>query len=276
MFNIKSKIKYKDYFIVIDSDNNKYLLQILDNINYQKYNDLIRYSNKIKKCIYNEKIDDLNYLYFLYEDNTEYNIKAKLTSNILLEIFDSSSYELTLKKENIRNLNNIYKLLDNKFTYFEIRIREIELNPIKKDIDWIILSKYYILLDTKIYLYDLQQDIFKFIDKNEVVKYGLIPKNINQNLYSKETLLLDYNFYYGPISMLYVRMYLLLDQYDMYDDINKLDSFNQKYFCFMYLYIMILNINLDVILNIYSLSNYVNITKKIKSFITKYKALLEK
>ena len=233
MFNIKSKIKYKDYFIVKDSDNNKYLLQILDNINYQKYNDLIRYSNKIKKCIYNEKIDDLNYLYFLYEDNTEYNIKAKLTSNILLEIFDSSSYELTLKKENIRNLNNIYKLLDNKFTYFEIRIREIELNPIKKDIDWIILSKYYILLDTKIYLYDLQQDIFKFIDKNEVVKYGLIPKNINQNLYSKETLLLDYNFYYGPISMLYVRMYLLLDQYDMYDDINKLDSFNQKYFCFM-------------------------------------------
>lgn len=276
MFNIKSKIKYKDYFIVKDSDNNKYLLQILDNINYQKYNDLIRYSNKIKKCIYNEKIDDLNYLYFLYEDNTEYNIKAKLTSNILLEIFDSSSYELTLKKENIRNLNNIYKLLDNKFTYFEIRIREIELNPIKKDIDWIILSKYYILLDTKIYLYDLQQDIFKFIDKNEVVKYGLIPKNINQNLYSKETLLLDYNFYYGPISMLYVRMYLLLDQYDMYDDINKLDSFNQKYFCFMYLYIMILNINLDVILNIYIVSNYVNITKKIKSFITKYKALLEK
>ena len=276
MFNIKSKIKYKDYFIVKDSDNNKYLLQILDNINYQKYNDLIRYSNKIKKCIYNEKIDDLNYLYFLYEDNTEYNIKAKLTSNILLEIFDSSSYELTLKKENIRNLNNIYKLLDNKFTYFEIRIREIELNPIKKDIDWIILSKYYILLDTKIYLYDLQQDIFKFIDKNEVVKYGLIPKNINQNLYSKETLLLDYNFYYGPISMLYVRMYLLLDQYDMYDDINKLDSFNQKYFCFMCLYIMILNINLDVILNIYIVSNYVNITKKIKSFITKYKALLEK
>lgn len=276
MFNIKSKIKYKDYYIVIDSDNNKYLLQIIDNINYQKYNDLIRYSNKIKKCIYNEKIDDLNYLYFLYEDNTEYNIKAKLTSNILLEIFDSSSYELTLKKENIRNLNNIYKLLDNKFTYFEIRIREIELNPIKKDIDWIILSKYYILLDTKIYLYDLQQDIFKFIDKNEVVKYGLIPKNINQNLYSKETLLLDYNFYYGPISMLYVRMYLLLDQYDMYDDINKLDSFNQKYFCFMYLYIMILNINLDVILNIYIVSNYVNITKKIKSFITKYKALLEK
>ena len=276
MFNIKSKIKYKDYFIVKDSDNNKYLLQILDNINYQKYNDLIRYSNKIKKCIYNEKIDDLNYLYFLYEDNTEYNIKAKLTSNILLEIFDSSSYELTLKKENIRNLNNIYKLLDNKFTYFEIRIREIELNPIKKDIDWIILSKYYILLDTKIYLYDLQQDIFKFIDKNEIVKYGLVPKVINQNRYNKEALLLDYNFYYGPISMLYVRMYLLLDQYDMYDDINKLDSFNQKYFCFMYLYIMILNINLDVILNIYSLSNYVNITKKIKSFITKYKALLEK
>ena len=157
-----------------------------------------------------------------------------------------------------------------------MRIREIELNPIKRDIDWIILSKYYILLDAKVYLYDLQQDIFKFIDKNEIVKYGLIPKVINQNRYNKEALLLDYNFYYGPISMLYVRKYMLLDGFDEIEDINKLDSFNQKHFCFMYIYILVLNINLEIVMDIYSVSNYINITQKIKSFIFKYKALIEK
>lgn len=274
--NIKKQRQLADYFIVEDEQNNSYILQVLTIEQYQKYNDLIRYSNKIKKAINIEKVDNLYYLYFVYENKTEYNVKTKLTSKVLSEIFVATSYELTLKKEHLKNLNNIYKLLDNKFNYFEMRIREIELNPIKRDIDWIILSKYYILLDAKVYLYDLQQDIFKYIDKNEIVKYGLIPKIINQNRYSKETLLLDYNFYYGPISMLYVRKYLLLYEYNDFEIINKLDSFNQKYFCFMYIYILVLNINLEVVMNNYSISNYINITKKIKSFITKYKAFIEK
>lgn len=274
--NIKKQRQLADYFIVEDEQNNSYILQVLTIEQYQKYNDLIRYSNKIKKAINIEKVDNLYYLYFVYENKTEYNVKSRLTSKVLLEIFNASSYEVTLKKEHIKNLNNIYKLLDNKFNYFEMRIREIELNPIKRDIDWIILSKYYILLDAKVYLYDLQQDIFKFIDKNEIVKYGLVPKVINQNRYNKEALLLDYNFYYGPISMLYVRKYMLLDGFDELEDMKKLDIFNQKYFCFMYIYILVLNINLEIVMDIYSVSNYINITQKIKSFISKYKALIEK
>lgn len=271
---IKSSVKY-DKFNLVSDDNNTYYEQILNDIEYSVYLDVIRYSSKIKKAIYIENLENKK-LYFVYENKTEYSLKSKRISEILLDLFKTTSYEVSIKKDNIKNLNNIYKLLDNKFRYFEIRIREIELNPIKKDIDWIILSKYYLLLDSKIFLYDLQQDIFKYIDKNEVVKYGLIPKYINQNLYSKESLLLDYNLYYGPISMLYVRMSLMLDDYDPFEEVKKLDILNQKYFCFMYLYILILNVNMDISMNIYGISNYVIILKKIKEFIKKYESLIRK
>lgn len=271
---IKSSVEY-DKFNLVSDDNNTYYEQILNDIEYSVYLDVIRYSSKIKKAIYIENLENKK-LYFVYENKTEYSLKSKCISEILLDLFKTTSYEVSIKKDNIKNLNNIYKLLDNKFRYFEIRIREIELNPIKKDIDWIILSKYYLLLDSKIFLYDLQQDIFKYIDKNEVVKYGLIPKYINQNLYSKESLLLDYNLYYGPISMLYVRMSLMLDDYDPFEEVKKLDILNQKYFCFMYLYILILNVNMDISMNIYGISNYVIILKKIKEFIKKYESLIRK
>ena len=271
---IKSSVEY-DKFNLVSDDNYTYYEQILNDIEYSVYLDVIRYSSKIKKAIYIENLENKK-LYFVYENKTEYSLKSKRISEILLDLFKTTSYEVSIKKDNIKNLNNIYKLLDNKFRYFEIRIREIELNPIKKDIDWIILSKYYLLLDSKIFLYDLQQDIFKYIDKNEVVKYGLIPKYINQNLYSKESLLLDYNLYYGPISMLYVRMSLMLDDYDPFEEVKKLDILNQKYFCFMYLYLLILNVNMDISMNIYGISNYVIILKKIKEFIKKYESLIRK
>ena len=148
--NIIKQTKVADYFIIEDDHNNTYILQILTLDEYQRYNDLIKYSNKIKKAIHIEKMNNVYHLYFIFEDKTEYGVKSKLTSKILLEIFEKTSYELALKKEQMKNLNNIYKLLDNKFNYFELRIREIELNPIKRDIDWIILSKYYILLDAKV------------------------------------------------------------------------------------------------------------------------------
>ena len=114
-------------------------------------------------------------------------------------------------------------------------------------------------------------DIFKAIDKNQIVKYGLIPKYIYKSYYSRQGLLPSFQLYYGPISMLYVRLYLSFDQFDVQEEVKKMDSFNQKYFCFMVLYILILNLNLDIVSTNVSLSNYISITKKIRSFITAYK-----
>ena len=264
------------WFKISKFNNEDCFLQVLSIEEFNIYKDIIKKSKKIKKYYYIENISDKYHLYFNYENKTEYKIKNLMIHKIYLELFDKTSYEQTIKKENMRNMDNIYVLLDNKFTYFEMRIREVELNPIKNDIDWIILSKYHILLDSKIYLYDLQQDLFKFIDKEQIVKYGLIPYRMNQNLYSNSEVLMDYNFYYGPIAMLYVREYMMMEEFDMIDEISKLDEFNQKYFCFMIIYVLILNINLEIIPNHITISNYLNICQKIKDFIKKYKALIEK
>lgn len=69
-----------------------------------------------------------------------------------------------------------------------MRIREIETNPVKNDISWIILSKYNIILDAKLYLYDLQSDIFKAIDQKLIVPYGLVYRKIDLEIYNKQKL----------------------------------------------------------------------------------------
>ncbi len=274
--SINTIIDYNDFVIIKTNNNEEYLCRFVTNSEYQTYFNLLKYSDKIKKTIYEQKNNDGYLLFFDYEKLTEEKVKSKRIVEILRTIFQKSSFEITLKKTYLNNINNIYKVLDNKFIYLEMRIREIETAYKKDDISWIILSKYNIILDAKIFLYDLQQDIFKAIDNSIIVNYGLIYKNIDFNLYNNKKILPSFDLYYGPIGMLYCRLYLQLDEEDIYDDILKLDNFDQKYFCFMCLYILILNINLEIILNNYSIANYLLVTKKIKSFILKYQNIMKK
>lgn len=275
-FQIVKSETFGNYLKVTDNTNTTYLCGVYSLEEYATYLELIKYSNNLKKAIYDYQINDKVILFFDYEDLTENKAKAIKIIKILQEIHSKSSFEITLKKEHLSGLNNLYKVLDNKFAYFEMRIREIEMSPIKNDVSWIILSKYNIILDAKLYLYDLQQDIFKYIDKSEVIKYGFVYKNISLEAYNHGKLLPALNVYYAPISMVYCRAALSLEELDIGKDIEKLDIFNQKYFCFMMLYVYILNLNLEITLNNYSVSNYLLITQKIKSFITKYKTIIEK
>ncbi len=274
--SLNELIDYTNYIIVKTTNNEIYLSRFVTNNEYQTYFNLLKYTDKIKTTVYEQKLGDGYLLFFDYENKTEEAVKSKRIVEILRIIFQKSSFEITLKKSHLNNINNIYKVLDNKFIYLEMRIREIETSYKKDDISWIILSKYNIILDAKIFLYDLQQDIFKAIDKSIIVNYGLIYKNIDINLYNNKKILPSFNLYYGPIGMLYCRMFLQLDEQNIYDDVLKLDEFNQKYFCFMCLYILLLNINLEIILNNYSISNYLLVTKKIKSFILKYQNIMKK
>ncbi len=260
-----------EYNVVLDSTGEIYLKKNTSNKEYQTYLDQLKYSKNLKKSIYEEQNGQGVTLYFSYEEKTESSVQNQKILHILSEIHEKSSYEITLKKEHLFSLNNLYKILDNKFSYFEMRIREVELSPYKNDVSWILLSKYNAILDAKLYLYDLQSDIFKAIDKNQIVLYGLIPKVIHKNYYSRQGLLPCFQLYYGPKSMLYARIYLSLDNMNMTEELKKLDSFNQKYFCFMVLYILIINLNLDIISSNRSISNYLLITQKIRSFISTYK-----
>ncbi len=275
-FVITSCSEYKDFVLIKTKTAEEYLVRYVTEKEYKTYLDLLTCSNRLKKTIYETKVAEGYLLFFEYESLTETSVKIERIVDILEEIHKTSSFEITLKKEHLVNLNNIYKVLDNKFSYLEMRIREVETNPIKNDISWVILSKYNAILDARVYLYDLQSDIFKAIDQKKIVPYGMVYRRIDLELYNKQRLLPSFDLYYAPLSMLYCRCYLELDPPFMLEKIKKLDSFNQKYFCFMCLYIMILNVNLEVMLDSYRISNYILLTKKIRSFIASYKEIMEK
>lgn len=273
-FDAKSSIPYLDFIKLEANDRNQYLLVCVSKKEYSTYVDLIRASKKISKAIYEISFPDGIILIFLYDALTEVAVRKVKCFELFSQLFEATSYEITLKKEHMVHLNHIYKVLDNKFSYMELRIREVETNPYKNDVSWVLLSKYHAILDAKIYLYDLQTDIFKTIDKKIIVKYGMIYKKMNEFMYQKGFLLPSFDLYNGPIGMLYARYYLSIDKIPV-EVIQKLDSFNQKYFCFMVLYILILNLNLETMLTNYSVASYLQITKKIKDFIGTYKVILE-
>jgi len=279
-FVVKEYKEYSDHYYIVDQSDSKYILLILDEMKYSTYCDLVNKSKIINKHIYEFVIDKNIYLLFDYNDSkTEDLVKSYKIIECFEKLFNDTSYEVILKKENINNLNKMYQLLDKKFIYFEFRIREIETSLYKDDLAWIILSKYNIILDTKLYLYDLQQDIFKYIDKEEIVKYGLIYKKYNLDFYQKSKILPCFDLYYAPISMLYVRYYLEHCKeinYEKFNDkINKMNLFNKKYFCFMVLYIYVLNLNFNINFDNYNIQNYIYITSLIKEFIQKYNYIIK-
>lgn len=275
-FSIVRSSSFAEYELIETKDNHKYLVKYVSAKEYQTYLDLITFSKRLKQSIYETKIQQGYLLFFEYESLTEEQVQATKIVSILREVHEASSFEIKLKKEHMVNLNNIYKVLDNKFSYLEMRIREIETNPVKNDISWIILSKYNIILDAKLYLYDLQTDIFKAVDQGQILPYGIVYKKIYPEQYNKQRILPCFALYYAPISMLYCRCYLQLNADFLKDEVKRLDPFNQKYFCFMCLYIMVLNVNLEVILNNYSISNYLLLTKKIRCFMASFKEIMEK
>jgi hypothetical protein len=160
-----------------------------------------------------------------------------------------------------------------------MRIREIELALIKDDVSWIILSKYHSILDAKIILYDLQTDIFKFIDKKTNIEYGLVFNDINFNIIDNGLIEPKFKFYYAPKGMLYARIFLLIDHQNVDEEfkkkILKLSTFDKKYFCFMVIYIYILNLNFSININNSNINLYINICKKIDNFIKEFNNILK-
>ena len=273
----KLPIKIKNYqflnsfYLLQTEDNSMYRLYEVSSTDYLKYQDLSR-TDCIKKAIFEYQQDGKYYLLFSLKINSSEDL-AKVNRMLidLEKIFQKYSYSITLKKESLKRLGNIYKVLDDKFVYLEFRIREIETRPNKNDICWITLAKYYIILDAKMYLYDLQQDLFKLLETDKTIEYGLIFRNVLKQDYD-DKFFMPLDLYYGPIAMLYCRFYLSFDNYDIdkiiEKKISKLDTFNQKYFCFMYLYIIIISLEMDIMNQ--NIDSYLYSVKKISNFIKKF------
>lgn len=262
------------YYLIEDLNNTYFHLYEASNKEYLIYYELLK-SKAIQRSMFEFKTDDKIYLLFDVPYNkSEKSIVVSKLLELQNKIFKDFSFSLTLKKEHFKKMQNTYKVLDNKFTYLEFRIREIETSPIKNDISWLILSKYNIILDAKLYLYDLQQDMFKFIDNKQEIEYGLIFNSTNTDSYKNGLIEPQFNLYYGTYASLLARWYMMYENENI-DEIflekyKKLDKLNQKYFCFLCLYIYMLNINLEMSLNEYNIFPYIQMTKKIKAFIKKY------
>lgn len=267
--------------IVEDFQQNRYLILKLTKEMFLTYTDLTRYSLSLAKSVY--EIKDQNNIYLMFDgfdEMTEERVKWLRLFPLLNQIFEKSSFEITLKKEHLRHLENLYRLLDHKFSYIEMRIRELETSPVKNDIHWVILSKYHILLDAKIYLYDLQQDLFHFIDQKQIVRYGLIYRKINEFLYHKGKILPCFDLYYGPLGMLCSRYYLSLPSTISSDflkkEIDAMDEFNKKYFCFMTLYILVLNVHLEIQMQYYQTMGYLKMCTQIQRFMKEFREYIAK
>lgn len=264
--------EFDNYFKLKDKYGRRYRLIPLSKKENAIFNSLYK-SKCIITPVYTFSFNSSYYVLFIETINkSEFVPTINKLCNLCIELFDEYKYTIQIKRDSAEPLMSLYKVLDNKFSYFEMRIREIETKPIKYDTDWIILTKYHIILDAKIYLYDLQQDLFKFIDKKEEVEYGLIYKEINPLSINDNKLYPSFNIYYAPIGMLYSRLYLEYNsEIDFKKRIDKLSDFNKKYFLFMTIYICILNINLEVTITNKNVSNYLLVTKEISKIISIFK-----
>ncbi len=264
-----------DYFL--EDDNNTFFIVkevnekeivILNNLkkkNSNVLNNLFYYKNEKTYYIYNCSLEILN----------EEAVMVKLLDKYI-ELIEKTKIPITLTKEDTKKMQSIYQILDNKFSYFELRIKEIELKYPKEDADWIILSNYHILLNTKMWMYDLQQALFKMLEKNIILDYGLVFKNMNQLQYQNNKLLPTGKFYYAPVSTMLARYYttfdhLNIDLKSIKNILNQQEKFYKVYYMFFVNYLYILNLNFPIIIDIKNINNFLTITKKLKYFYENFK-----
>lgn len=265
---------YKNIIYLKDINNHKYTLYIFNKKQSKIINSLAK-SKYILKPIYIYK--ENNDIYYLYEDIINKSSDNSLSKDILIafkNIFKEFSFKNELDKYQASLLQSLFKVLNNRFTSLEFRIRELELKPKKYDLEWVILSKYHTILDARIYLYDLESDIFKMIDKKETIEFGLIFKDISSNNYKNGLVEPNFDVYYGPIGMMLARYYLALNHSIKDDEFIKvfkdIDTFNKKYFLFMTLYCLIINVTLDFKITNTNTSMFLNYTHQISRIIKKF------
>jgi len=269
-------LEYVDYdndIFTLSNNNRNYYLYRLNDRKYKIIYSLGK-SKFILKPIFTFKDNDI---YLLYEEVINKSSSKSLSLDALKaykKIYNEFSFKTELNKLEASILQNLFKVLDSRFTGLEFRIRELELKPKKNDLDWIILSKYHVILDARIYLFDLETDIFKMVDKKESMEYGLIFKDSNLNLYKNGLVMPKIDVYYGPIASMLARYYIINNLFisddEFKNEFNDLSIFNKRYFLFLSLYICILNINIEFYVNNTVVQKYLSYTNLISRIIKKY------
>lgn len=266
----------KEYhsYLLVKFNNDYYNLYIIHKNNNSKYKNILK-SKQVAKPVYDYKIEN-NCFYFYPRpiNKTEKIPSLKIKLDLALKIFKEYSYSISLKKEHFNNISNLSKVLDNKFKYLELRIREEETKIKKDDLSWIFLAHVHSIMDSRVILYDLMGDIFNSIDKKETIEYGLVFKNYSSINLNQGKIESSIDYYYGPISALYARIYLgyssIINISEFEGHIKKLNKLDQKYFCFFVIYVLVLNINLTTFLTRTSIEGFLRASKDIDYFIKNF------
>ena len=105
------------------------------------------------------------------------------------ELHKKTGFTVRLNDLNFKYFYRIYKNLDRIFQTLEMLVRECEERVVKTDFDWIILSKYNILLNVKKIMYPMQRKIHKYLDNHGNCIYALNHGNLNLNHFIQKKLI---------------------------------------------------------------------------------------
>ncbi len=263
-------------------NNKKYIIKLVSSKSNEIYNFII--SQQVQSVSYPiKKFKTKEGMYFLYTYESELNFPILKKTQQLVDAINvlhkSTSYEKKLNKKNFKYLYRTYKKIDYKFQILEMYIREAEVKQSKTDIEWIMLSKYNIFLDTKIIMYNLQKKIHTYIDDKISVIYSLNHGNPNINhLYNKKLISFD-NAYLGLFVSDLARLYVECDHInlDWYTVINQIiepygNDFYKIYFKFLVLYIYVINIDFDLVNLNNACNKYIQIGRRISMFLQNFES----
>ena len=237
-------------------------------------------SQKVGNVLYPiKKFSFENDIYFIYNyvNSYEYPSEKKIFDLIdcVHELHKKTGFTVRLNDLNFKYFYRIYKNLDRIFQTLEMLVRECEERVVKTDFDWIILSKYNILLNVKKIMYPMQRKIHKYLDNHGNCIYALNHGNLNLNHFIQKKLISFDNGYTGIFVSDYAKLYVSLDDIEgmwfkeIEDKLNSYgNDFYKLYFKFLVLYIYIINLKFSSFDNHTVLNTYIQITNKINRFLT--------
>ena len=162
LFNLDviTSFKKTDKVEIINTSDGVFVIKEISLKEKNNYKLLAKYKyDYLKPLARREYMGKTFYLFPYIEDKLEDN-----GNNILKElnnIHKKTANPNSTNKISAFKLKKMILVMNEKFQLLELKIREVELRKIKGDVEWIILAKYYIILDTKFIIYSLLKKLEK-------------------------------------------------------------------------------------------------------------------
>lgn len=256
---------------IASTNNDSYIIKDISIIEYSNYLKVKSLNLPIIKPVEIKKVN--NHIYFLYEYRNDYSSIYDRYEGML----EAASKMVSKTKKNIPipkmaefKFKKIAVIANDRFTSLELKIRQIETNPIKNDMSWIYLSKYHLVLDTKLEIYKLLK---KFKNYNSSIDVAVNHGNPQESHYLCNHFIGYRYIKEGHPVNDYYKIYIDMDNLDINHkkimDKYLSDEISKRYFKLMVLYTYVLMLDIDYSYEI--TSRFLSITSKIVRFLNQFK-----